>query len=270
MEDKKGFVIAIVILSLISLGLGGFLVYDKIIQKRAEEKKETCIEDNKIDLNAFFNISKTLDSFDKAFNNPKSLYIGYIYVDKRLMASKFDMGAAIYASMMQDITVSAPPIPFYVSEEKVKGNFEKIFGKNLEYKATNVQSGEIYKVSYFNFETNPPVRYDYYAPSEENPYADRYIAINNETSIEEGKVIVNRKIFFAEFVKGADGVSYTGMKIYKDHSKVGYIGQVPLKNGVYSEKEVIEKNGSKLLTYDYTFVQNKDADYSFYSIEAVK
>ena len=265
MEDKKGFIITIIVLIVIILSLGGYIAFDTIRDKKAAEKKTTIVDGNNIDPNAFFNISYILDSFDKAFNNPKSDYVGYIYVPKRLKASKFDMGAAIYASMIQDMTVSPRPKPYYVPEIKVKYNFEKIFGKNLAYKVDQVQSGEVYKVAYYDRE-DPPIRYDYFAPAEENPYSDRYISLNYKTTVEEDKVIVERRIFYAEFTPEND---YQTINLYTDHSKNTKIGSLPLKNGYINEDQLLGSYGSKLMKYKYTFVSEGGSDYSFYSIEAV-
>lgn len=270
MEGKKGLVITIVVMVFLILGLGGYIAYDIVQEKKQAESKTTKYDDKDIDLNVFFQISDTLNSFDKAFNNPKSLYIGYIYVNKKLRAEKFNMGAAIYASMVSDMTVSNPPTPYYIPEAKVKFNFNKIFGKNLNYQVDEVQSGEVYKVAYYENATDPPVRYDYFAPIENNVYSDRYVAINYKTRLEEDKVIVNRRVCFLEFVPAANGKDYESVKIYTNHKKTEYIGTMELINGNYNENAILAKFGSKLARYDYTFVPEKGNEYSFYSIEKVK
>lgn len=270
MEDKKGFIITIIVLVVIILAAGGYIAFDTIRDKKLAEKKTSIVAGNEIDPNSFFSVSYILDSFDKAFNNPKSNYLGYIYVTKRLKAEKFNMGAAIYASMVQDMTVSGPPVPYYIPETKVKYNFNRIFGKNLTYKVDQVESGEVYKVAFYD-RGDPPVRYDYYAPIEENVYSERYIAINYQTTQEEdNKIVVNRRIFYAVFVPAADGKNYETVNIYRDHNKSKKIGTFELKNGYINENELLNKAGSQLMKYKYTFVQEKGDDYSFYSIEVTK
>ena len=270
MEGKKGFVITIVILILLILGLGGYITYDYFKDKKLAEIKTTKYDDKDIDLNVFYQVSDTLNSFDKAFNNPKSLYVGYIYVNKKLRAEKFDMGAAIYASMVSDMTVSNPPKPYYIPEEKVKNNFKRIFGKNLTYQVDQVQSGEVYKVAYYDNASDPPVRYDYFAPAEENVYSARYVAINYETTLEEDKIIVKRRVCFIEFVPADNGKDYESINIYTDHNKNQLIGSLELVDGNYNEKSILAKYGSQLAKYNYTFVAEKGDRYSFYSIEKVK
>ena len=270
MEGKKGFIITIVVLSLLILGMGAFIVLDFIHDKKQEEIKTTIIKDTEIDLNTFYSIADTLNSFDKAFNNPKSLYIGYIYVPKKLTAAKFDMGAAVFASIINDMSVASHPNPLFVAETKVKYNFEKIFGKKLEYKPVEVQSGEIYKVAYYSNEQDTPVRYDYYAPVEESPFRERYIAINYKTSLDINKVIVSRRIFYAEFVAEADGKTYNTLNLYKKHDKKDLIGTVTLKNGFINEKELLSKFSSKMMKYNYVFSTENGTDYTFDYIEVTK
>ena len=270
MEGKKGLTIAIVVLVFIVLCLISYIAFDFMQDKKREEAKTTKIENTEIDLNSFYNISYTLDSFDKAFNNPRSLYVGYIYTNKKIKAEKFDMGAAIYASMIQDMTVSSPPVPYYIPEEKVKFNFNKIFGKELSYKMDQVQSGEVYKVAFYDNPQSPPVRYDYFAPVEDNVYSERYMAINYRTTLDEDKIVVNRRVCYLEFVPAANGKDYEKVKIYTDHHKNNYIGELELSNGYINGNVIVGKFGSKLKRYDYTFVHEKGTTYSFSSIEAVK
>lgn len=266
MEDKKGTVITIVILILIILGLGAYIFYDIKEEKKELEEKETMIKSINIDLNTFYQISDTLDSFDLAFNNPKSSYVGYMFVSKKMSATKFDMGAAIYASMIQEMDATNGSIQS-VLETRVQANFQKIFGKNLSYEATEVNSGEIYKVAYNNSGT--PLKYDYIAPGEFDTYAEKYISVNYKTSLTTDSVLINRKIFYVVFVPNSEGV-ITKAAIYKDHHKQNKLGEVLLKNGEISTTEVLSKYSSRLLTYQYTFKQESQDTYTFSSIEPVK
>ena len=266
MKEKKGLIVAIVILVLIVFSLVFYIVYDIKKEKEEIEQKEIILQNTSIDLNAFYHIANTLDCFDKAFNNPKSNYVGYLYVPKKLNASDFDLGAAVYASMIQDMHNTNGTIQ-YVLESRVKSNFNKIFGKNLTYEVSQVDSGEIYKVAYNS--NVSPIRYDYIAPLESNIYAEKYIAVNQKTSLANDKVIVNRKIFFVEFVLDSAGNAKQA-NIYKNHTKGNKIGTISLKNGEINTNEVISKYGSKLLGYDYTFIRVKDDNYSFSSIELTK
>ena len=103
MDNKKPFIITIIIMTVIILGLGAYVVIDRLKEKEEQEKKTSIINETEIDLNAFYQVSDTLRRFDDAFNTYNSNYLGYIYNSKRIYASKFDGGAAIYASMISDL-----------------------------------------------------------------------------------------------------------------------------------------------------------------------
>ena len=123
-SSKKGYIITIIILLLIVIALAGFIAFSVMKHIEQEEKKATMLNGINIDLNAFYQVSETLERFDKAFNNPKSLYLGYIYTSKRLEAPKFDLGAAIYASMILDMAGTNLEVQF-LPEPLVKSNFSK-------------------------------------------------------------------------------------------------------------------------------------------------
>ena len=73
-EDKK-ILITIIVLVLMVLGLGGFIVYDKVLTKKEDSNPIiTTIGEKQIDLNALYQIGNTLDNFDKAFNDSNSAY----------------------------------------------------------------------------------------------------------------------------------------------------------------------------------------------------
>ncbi len=262
-NSKKGYVITIIILLLIIMALGGFIALGIIKQKEAEEEKETIIENTSIDLNSFFNIAKILESFDQAFNNPKSPYVGYIYVSKRLEASKFDLGAAVYSSIVLNLEKTNKIES--LSESLIKNNFENIFGDNLKYKLTLSKESDYYKFA--TKEEDNPVKYYYHVLEEANPYADRYQAFNYKTSLGEDQIVVNRRIVFVEYVKGTND-TITGINLYKDHTKQSKIGSITARNGIIKSNEILSKYGSKMKKYNYIFNHEKGDNYSFYSIEA--
>ena len=50
--------------------------------------------------------------------------------------------------------------------------------------------------------------------------------------------------------------------IYKSSNKQR-LGEVTLRNDEVSPDEVVAKFGSRMNTYDYTFIENKSTDYTF-------
>ena len=267
MDEKKKPNILIIILLVIILGLGGYIAVDKLILSKSEDNTTTVvvIDDVQIDLNAMYQIGDTLNKFDSAFNDPDSSYFGYPYkIEKRLAASKFDNGAALFAAMHDDMT--GTNTAQYLIGGNVKKNFEKIFGKNLAYKPASINAGKSYNIIYNDTNGN----FSYTAPTTTTMYRNEYIAQNIKTKVEEETIMVVRRVFYVEY-KNSGGADVTQADIYTNDTKSKLIGTISLRNNTISEKEILAKYGSKLGEYVFTFKQNNGMDdYCLYSIEKTK
>lgn len=262
MDDRKSMTV-IVVLVLLVLGLGGFLVYDKVILPRQKENNETTLNNVSIDLNAFYEIGEILDRMDRAFHPSDSNYVGYLYKSSKKKASEFEADAAIFASIRKDLRGTQEVL--FLPEGQIKKNFEKIFGNNLKYVPSNVLSGE-YRVDY----NKDNSYYAYLAPTKVSAFQPQYMARNMKTVLEEDKVLVTRKVFYVEYTDlNAVGIPAKA-NIHYDSSKGILVGSLNLKNGVVDTYEVVSKFGSKLKTYQYTFQDKGDNEYRFEMIESVK
>ena len=258
MENKKGPVIAIIILVLISLAAVGYIVYDKFILKQDEEREYiTVINDISIDVNKLYNVGDILNRFDKAFSTSDSKYFGYIYKTKIIEARDFDKNAAIFVSLYPDFIRSNTEQ--IISNDRVKNRYESIFGKTLEYKPNSLDLGENIKVEYDT--TNKS--YKYTASITNNDHKSEYLARNMKTKLQDDLVIVTRKVFYVEY-------SEPYATIYTDSSKETKLGTVKLQNGEVSLAEVTGKYGSKISTYEITFKLGSSDEYNFYKIERTK
>ena len=267
MEEKKTPIILIIVFLVIILGLSGYIVVDKLFLSKTEDAPTiVTIDDVNIDLNALYQIGNTLDEFDAAFNDPNSNYFGYLYkIDNRLMASKFDNGAALFAAMYKDMIGTSTAQ--YLIGGKVKNNFGKIFGKNLAYKPANVNAGKDYNIIYNAANGN----FTYTAPAQKNVYGNEFVTTSIKTKLEEEMVTVTRRVFFVEYESSEGSTDITEAKIYTNSDKKHYVGTVNLRNNYLNTDEVLAKYGSRLNKYNYIFKQNNDsADYCFYAIEKVR
>ena len=258
MENKKGFVITIIILILLLLGTSGYIVYDKFFTKVEEEKEYiTVINDVSIDVNKLYKVGNILNAFDKTFAINDSKYFGYIYNVKILEARDFDKKIATYVSIYPEIIKSNTEQT--ISNAKIKNRYEYIFGKLLEYNPGSLDVGENIKIEYD--ETNK--EYKYIAAITNNDHKNEYLAKNIKTKLKDDSVVITRKIVYAE---------YTDSKatIYTDSTKNTKLGIVKLQDGEVSLEEVIGKYGSKLNTYEITFKLGSDDEYNFYKIERTK
>ncbi len=258
MENKKGFIITIVILSFIAVGTIGYIVYDKFIKNNdSEEEYVNVINDVSIDINKMYNVGDILNKFDKAFSTNDSKYLGYIYNTKILEVKDFDKNAAIFASMYSDLVRSNTEQT--ISNEIIKNKYEKIFGKTLQYKPSSLDLGENINVEYDA--TNK--LYKYKASVTNNDHKSEYLARNIKTKLKDDLVIVTRKVFYVDY----SGISAI---IYTNSNKTTRVGTVKLKDGEVSLEEVTGKYGSKLNTYEITFKLGSSDEYNFYKIERTK
>lgn len=258
MENKKGYIITIVIVMLISLAAVGYIVYEKFIVKTDEDKEYiTVIKDASIDINKLYGIGEILDKFDKAYASSESKYVGYIYSTPVIEVKDFDKNAGIYAAMYSDMIRSNTEQT--ISNEIVKNRYQSIFGKSLEYKPSGLDLGENLTVEY----DKENKAYKYIATITNNDHKSEYLARNMKTTLKDDLVIVTRKVFYVEY-SGSSAIIYT------NSSKTTKVGQVSLIDGEVSLKEVTGKYGSKLSTYDVTFKLGSDDEYYFYKIEKTK
>ncbi len=258
METKKSPTLLIIILILIVLGLAGYIVYDKFILSMQEEKKyTTVIDDVSIDVNKLYKVGEMLNTFDKAFKTNDTKYLGYIYNSKSINVKDFDKTAAIYVSLYDELIRSNTEQN--ISNERIKNNYENIFGKVLEYKPKDIDLGENIKVIY---DAENKI-YKYTASITNNDHKSEYLARNMKTTLTADLVIITRKVFFVEY-------SGNTASIYKDSTKETKLGDIKLNNGEVNLQEVTGKYGSKLNTYDFTFKLGSDDSYNFYKIERTK
>lgn len=260
MEDKKGSIIGYLFLILIILGLAGYIVYDKdfLHLKKEIDKEETSKSKNtKINYATIYQIGNTLKNFDVAFNEVGTTFTAYIYNEKKIIASKFDKDAALYAALRNEVVPSN--VRMAIANGTVKNNYEKMFGTYLNYEPEIIQAGNNYNI-YYDAASNS---YYHTIPVNTNLYVPKYFTVTTKTEAVDDDIIVTRKIFYAEYLNN-------GATIYKDATKKDQVAQLDLRDGIINEQEVMDKYSSKLSTFKYTFKRRKDTDYSFYSIKKIK
>lgn len=260
--NRKPYVTAIVIFVLISLGLGGYIVYDYFYKKEDKVKVVTMVDDVKINLNTFYQISDTLERFDLAFNNHTSDYFGYIYNEKVIKVKEFDEDAALYSAMIKELVPSN--VNQTIVADKVNGNMESMYGIYLKYNNKTLDVNDRVKI---NYDSNTST-YSYNIPTNTANYSEGYVTKSVKTILKEDAIVVTRKVYYVVY-NGTDG-NTTRASIYKDENKGYKLGEVKVKNGEANEKEVLDKYGTRLNTYDVTFIKNSDEDYTFNKIEKVR
>lgn len=262
-ENKKPVIIAFVILTLIILGLAGYIVFDKFIaNKETDEPTTVMIGDVEIRPEAFYQTYNALQKFDRAFNYEDSEFFGYIYKSKRLEATKFDATAALYAAL-RDKMVSTAEVK-NIPESIAKKEFEEIFGDNLKYEPKVIEKHDNYYILY-----NQDYGYNYVSNDVVSGYKSGIMALNVRTAVEAGTIAVTRKVFYVEYTANEAGVITTAT-IYNDMNKSQQLGKVSVLKKGLNQDEILGKFSSKLSTYKFTFKENnKNSNFALYRIERV-
>ena len=259
--ESKKMLIVIIVLSVLVLGLGGFIVYDKLFKE--EEKTRTVINDVSVDLSSFYNVGYILEKVDKANNNENSTYYGYLYKNNKIKIKNLDPSAALFMSI--DSNVDERIKQQQIAETKVKYDLEKMFTNELKYSANSITAGEKYSITY----NSDSKTYTYSNQNEAVKRSEEFKTSNVSTELKESEITVRRKVYYVEYKANESGV-YTTANIYKSSDKKSLVGTVSLKNGTINDTEVLAKYSSKFNTYIYTFIEEKQDEYRLYSVERVK
>ena len=263
MENKK-FVVTIVILIIIILGLGGFIALDKFVINKKDDDTITQIGDEEINLNAFTHIYNTISTLNKAYNDPNSIYFGYLYSKREITTSNYDKSAALFAAIYEDLagTNTAQIIPAGI----VKTRFEDLFGKKIPYSASSISAGNVYNIVY----DKPSDNYTYTFPITYNTYSPKFVEKTIKTTLESETIKIQKKVFYVEYVTPGAGQPVTQANLYTSKDKSKLIRTVDLKDNVINVDEIVAKYSSKIPVYTYTFKQKSVDRYEFYSIEKTK
>ena len=254
--NKKPFIIVIILLILISLGLGGYIAYEKIFMKSTTEECKTVIDDVSIDINKIYRVEDILTRLDNAFNKENNKYLGYIYNVKVIDSKDFDKNVALYASIYSDLIRSNTDN--IISSDRIKNRYEMIFGKALDYTPSDINLDNI-NVTY----DESTKSYKYKASIINNDHSEEYLVKNIKTKLTDDLIVITRKVFFVDY-------SGNNATIYSDSKKSTKLGTVSLKNDEVNIDEVVGKYGSKLNTYDFTFKLGSSDEYNLYRIERTK
>ncbi len=254
-SNKSGLVI--VILLLISIGLGSFIAYDKFLSPKEEESTSIKLDNADISIENMFQLNEILNLVDNAFNDSTSKFFGYPY-RKKLYTKNFDKEAALFVSMYDEMEKSGQVQ--HTRSSIIKTNYEKIFGDYLSYEQVNFDGGNGYKVEFNNNDVA------YIAPQKSNDlYKPEYMMITTKINIEDNKAIITRKLAYVEYTSFNELGEATEAIIYNNSNKGKEVGKVKVKNGEVNKKQIVGSYGSKLSTYLYTFTYTK-SNFNLYKI----
>ena len=255
-KSNKGLIITIVVLSLLLVGVSGYLVYDKVLSK--EEEVDNSIEEVLINLEDYTSIYNMVNRTivgnwifgpDYFYKNDHLYVTSMSYDDLVAIAlnnGNFESGDAIEVEKLGEEVTKR-----FISNTRLKELFTNTYGQNVKYYTK--------KFTYLSLD----FEYD-----EEN---DMYIGPGGYGGLEiyatRDKHKLVKTIKTKDSIEVYDTVAFLarGVEVCKDYECKERI--VTLS----SEEEFnIENYASNLNQYKYIFKLNADGNYYFYGVELVK
>ena len=260
-NSGKGLLVFLVILLfVISLSLGGYIVYLKLFTKEVKTvTKETseALEQVQLEGGSLLEVEDIINTFEYAYNDSFSNYFGYIYSSDKIDASNFDAGAALFACLYPDLEES--PNVSYVANNTVRTRYKSIFGEEAKYTPKNVSAGVGYDINY-----DPINKYfAYQRVSAGGYFYPTYVTFNDTTSISSEKVIITKRVAYLEY-----STDHTTINVFSDKDKDDQLGVIGVSEGSFDLNEITAKFKSSLAQYKYVFVKDKDS-FVFDSIERI-
>ena len=265
---NKGMVFAIIILILLVLGLSGFIVYDKVINKEKPEHNVKITEETKaIEENLDETAQMLIDKLEK-------YYVDYYDKDEKMdfaSADDKDLIKGAYAYKQDDT----------LTKEKVDDYYNNLFGKKLtNYPDFNcwANDGILYK---YNYDKNEYEREGLHGHGGLCTSKSSFIKYNNIEKNEDTYTITVTKVyepadgmcqsseenaFYADYkytVKIDELSSFTKTDAYGNIDKADIIGAKDYYNQNYDKFKNIKPQ------YKYTFKKSND-NYYLVSYETIK
>lgn len=285
MEKKnKGKTVLIVFLILIILGLGGYIVYDKVLKEEPKEKTKEEVQTSKEE-----SLDVTSKEVTTLFNNINKLssswtsdvYYGWLFKQDSLkvedMSDELKVAVALYKEYIECISNDYGCVKgasdtsvgnTVISSEKVQDNIIELFG-NIKYNNTNTNAFDCGEN--FTFDSNQNVYTATapacgYAGNSFNTYDYRITkAMKNDNSLD---IYVKVAFEYFDFQYESDehgNMTKDNMRtIYTDFNKKNEINKVG--DTEYNFNEILENYGDKLPVYKLHF-EKEDGEYHFKSIE---
>ena len=258
--ESKKMLVVIIVLSLLVLGLGGFIVYG--ILNKKEEATITVVDGVNLDLSSFYDIGGTMEKIDKALNNEKSIYYGQIYKNKKTKISDIDPKLLIYIGVQSSISEGTSKE--LLTEKNIKYTLSKMFTSDYKFTPSEFDVGNGIVIKY---DANNKM----FGYINSNAYVKRteeYILTNISTELKQEEIKVRRKVYYVVYEENSDGVRISA-SIYKNADKKTLVGKVGLTNGCINKNELDGKFKSKMDTFIYTFKEEKEHEYRLSKIEKV-
>lgn len=260
--------IIITILAILVLGLGGYLVYDKVIDK--DVKEEVKNESNKKEKEEYTLIDKNNESVQflysyRAINSymDKKLYTTeYLKVEDRTAEEKYSIASNIFAKESHDGFSEDGQTIELLENQKVKNGYERVFGPNTYKKPEKMSFGcEDYEI--YSKDEN---YYVLVANGCGGPFAT---IVENIDEVRKYRDRIEIKTSFCikginEELSSDDNMNYNFY--YKDLDEKELIAKVAKNSNV----DIFKEYKDKMNHMTYTYNLGEDGFYYYYSSQLNK
>lgn len=258
---KKNIIITI--LAILVLGMGGYLVYDKILSKDDKVEKETIqdkqeeytlIDKDNASIQFLYSIRRIgVFEFDKALYTTE-----YLEVKDRTQEDKYSIASILFEKSIRNEFQNDTTYKEVVANEDVKNAYERIFGPNT-YTTPETIISYVGKCLVYNYDKNN----DYFVA--DGGCGGAYIR-NVDENIDEvrkynDKIEIKTSYYFFE---DDAGLGYT--QYYSDSESKNLITK--LNND--STVNIFEEYKDQLNHMTYTYKLGEDGFYYYYSSQMDK
>lgn len=161
---------------------------------------------------------------------------------------------------------------FNISKEQINTLINNIFGNDNNYKDTNVNDGPCSIELHFNSTTNNYKLYTGGGCGGTGSLLYGYYSYITKIEEKEKEIYLYEKILYAK-VDDVDSISIAKTYDVEDGKLIGndsYSDNFTVEEVDRISYDLFKKYDSDLREYKYTFKQNEDGNYYFYSIELIK
>lgn len=275
-KSNKGLICLVIILIVLVLGLGGYIVYDKVLnvekesnkeqEKQNENKTEDILsEEEKEQLNEKMQIIMEMDD---EFDTP---HFGYYYEEEQFLTSEMGNQEKIFLALrsLEPERINIPyheeeNAPLIFTEEEVDKALKKIFGSKVVYK---------HEYSHRRFEgilrkyNSDKKQYEVNNTEVGSRFGvqTEYLITDYKKENNEAKLSVKAAIILSDFNEKGTSSIYNPTHELGSDSKDDLV----VANIKWEDSSSLETYADKLDTYIFTFKQEED-NYYFYSVELEK
>lgn len=270
-KNNKGIVVALVVAIFIILGLGGYIIYDKVLSTEKESKQEESKKEevNKDEKEKYEEVSIDDEIVTKLIKNVTADTIdvktaGYFYEKGKILNTEVSNQMKLYLAiqMIQGNPDEMEKNLSKVTPENIASAVKEIFGPDATY--TDETLNDACRGMKYNSKTQ---KYSAYYGC-----GGALIPTYHGTIVKARKyndrLEIDQKAMLITYEQSKTNTGDIIINIFNPNDKIDSF-EIKSDDDWPEAKDLLEKYKDKLATYKYTF-NLEDGNYYFYSVEKVE